>query len=72
MSALTLATMTIEEKIQTMENLWDDLCSKANSLASPSWHKQLLSQREADVKQGIDDFVDWDTAKEQIKKQIKK
>ncbi|MBI5416450.1 addiction module protein [Candidatus Poribacteria bacterium] len=29
--------MSSNEKIRTMESLWDDLCKKAESLSSPSW-----------------------------------
>jgi len=70
MSTLALDTMTIEEKIQAMESIWDDLCSNADKLTSPSWHKHILAQREIDAIKGNDDFVDWSTAKEQIKKDI--
>jgi TnpA family transposase len=36
--------MTTEEKIRAMEKIWDDLCKKAGSLSSPSWHKDVLHQ----------------------------
>jgi hypothetical protein len=31
-STLPLETMLVEEKLQAMESLWDDLCSKAGGV----------------------------------------
>ncbi len=39
--SLPLETMTIEEKIQAMKTIWNDLCGRAESLASPDWHQEL-------------------------------
>lgn len=63
---LPLEEMSTEEKIQTMETLWDDLCKKADSLSSPSWHKDILNEREKRIKNGDDEFVDWEKAKKHI------
>ena len=63
---LPLEEMSIEEKMQTMETLWDALCKKADSLASPSWHKDILNEREKRIKNGDDEFVDWEKAKKHI------
>ena len=32
-SRLPLEKMSVEEKIQAMESIWDDLCGRADSLA---------------------------------------
>jgi len=64
---LPLEKMSTEEKIQTMETLWDDLCKRADSLLSPSWHKDILQEREERIKSGDDEFVDWEKAKKHIR-----
>jgi hypothetical protein len=64
---LPLESMSIEEKIQTMESIWEDLCTKADNLPSPPWHEQILNDREEGVKRGEDQFVDWETAKKNIR-----
>jgi len=33
--SLSVEKMSIEEKFQTMETIWDDLCKKADSISSP-------------------------------------
>ena len=67
---LPLEKMSVEEKIQAMETIWDDLCSRANSLASPDWHGEVLAEREAAIERGDDEFIDWETAKQNIKKEL--
>lgn len=68
--SLPLDKMSIEEKIQTMETLWDDLCKKENNLSSPTWHKQILQEREKQIKKGSDAFEDWEKAKKHIRDSI--
>lgn len=68
--SLPLKEMSIEEKIQAMESIWDDLCGRADSLASPAWHGELLAERESALQGGDDEFIDWETAKQNIKKQL--
>ena len=67
---LPLEQMTIAEKMRTMENIWDDLCKKADGLPSPAWHKQVLKEREDRIKSGVSKFVDWEDAKKNIRKSI--
>ena len=40
---------------------------EADSISSPSWHKNVLQEREEQIKTGVDEFMDWDKAKKQIK-----
>lgn len=58
-----LHQMSVAEKIHIMESVWDDLCRQANEFASPMWHNDILDEREADLKHGFDEFIDWDIAK---------
>ncbi len=62
-----LEHMSIEEKIRAMETIWDDLCKKADSISSPSWHKDVLADREEQVQNGTDQFIDWNQAKDYIR-----
>lgn len=62
---INISTMTTEEKLQTMEILWDDLSSKGD-VQSPDWHFAELAKREIDIKNGTDEFVDWDQAKKEL------
>ena len=69
-NTLPLDKMSVEEKIQAMESLCDDLCSKADGVSSPPWHEEVLAARDAMQKRGNDEFEDWDAAKRNIKNKI--
>jgi putative addiction module component (TIGR02574 family) len=69
-AAAELKQMTVREKIQLMEALWDDLCGAEETIPVPDWHKAVLDERERQVVAGEAKFVDWDAAKERIAKRI--
>ena len=66
--SIPLEKMTVDEKIQAMETLWDDLCQKAGSLSSPDWHRQVLQEREAGIKERREEFISLEKAKELVLK----
>lgn len=68
---LQLDRMTTRDKIRAMESLWDDLCKHADAVASPSWHKDVLSKREKSLAKGKEKFNAWDGEKERIRKSCK-
>jgi putative addiction module component (TIGR02574 family) len=63
---LQLDQMTLEEKLRTMEALWDNLCQHEETIPVPQWQKDLLDERERLIKQGRAQFSDWETAKKRI------
>ncbi|MDA3925854.1 MAG: addiction module protein [Kiritimatiellae bacterium] len=65
-TTLNLKEMTTSDKISAMEMLWDDICRDVPNMNSPKWHGELLKQREQNVKNGTDEFVDWEEAKQDI------
>ena len=69
-NTIPLENMSVEEKLQAMESLWDDLCSKAAGVSSPAWHEDLLAERDAMQKRGDDEFEDWAAAKRNIRSKV--
>jgi hypothetical protein len=69
-STLPLDKMSLEEKLQAMESLWDDLCNKAGGVSSPARHEGVLAERDAMQKRGDDQFEDWEAAKRNIKNKV--
>ena len=69
--ALPLDQMTTAEKLGVMEAIWADLSRNEREIESPVWHQQVLSEREARVRSGEERFMDWDTAKEQLRDRLK-
>ncbi len=53
-----------------MEALWDGIAPHEAELEVPLWQKNLLDEREQLIREGKASFIDWETAKRQIKDSI--
>lgn len=69
--ALKLDEMSLAEKLQAMEDLWNDLCHRVEDIAMPEWHGEELSVREKDLQAGKDRFSDWESVKSEIRESVK-
>ena len=69
---LPLNEMSLPEKLQVMEALWEDLSRNSDALDSPAWHEAVLEERERRIGAGEAQFSDWDTAKADIRKRGEK
>jgi len=67
---LPLKDMTLQEKLDAMESLWEDLVRTPEAIDSPAWHKDVLDERFRSLKDGKTQFVDWGTAKEELRKKL--
>ena len=55
------------EKLQIMEQLWDELSRSPNDVESPAWHADALHEAENAVAKGGADFQDWEQVKERLR-----
>ncbi|MBT6563290.1 MAG: addiction module protein [Candidatus Scalindua sp.] len=55
--------MSIIERLQAMEELWDSLCHEENEIESPGWHKDILESRRKKIKEGDAEFVSLEDLK---------
>ena len=62
--------MSLQEKLFTMEALWDELNSDESQVPVPQWHKDLLDARDLLVREGKAHYVDWEVAKKEIQDSI--
>jgi len=70
-AVLPLDKMTVAEKLRVMEMLWADLSRNEDQIESPAWHGDVLHDRDAAIKSGKEKFVDWETAKKQLRDRLK-
>ena len=70
MTTLALKEMTLREKLAAMEALWEDLSRTPEAIESPSWHKEVLEERQQRVAEGKAKYADWKTAKADILRQV--
>ena len=45
MSIVEIDKMSLSDRLQTMEQLWDSLCRDESILESPPWHEDVLQER---------------------------
>jgi hypothetical protein len=70
LAELPLKNMTLEEKLLTIETVWDDICHGKEDIPTPAWHEDVLRLREQQIKSGHSKFYDLDEAKNILKKRL--
>ena len=60
--SLPLKEMTVAEKIELMEKLWEELSSKDSSYAPPAWHGEVLAARKKMAERGEAGFTEWEVS----------
>jgi len=66
---LPLNEMIAEEKVETMEAKWQSLSTIPEAIESPAWPDEELRVREANIASGETNFVEWEKAKAEIRRQ---
>jgi len=65
---LQLNTMSVGEKVQLLEQVWDDLCRQSGEIRSPDWHAAILNERMRQIENGTMSVSPWTEAKERLQK----
>jgi hypothetical protein len=63
---LAIDQMTIQEKLQAMEALWNDLCRHEENVPVQQWQKDILDERKKLIETGQARFTEWEEAKKRI------
>ena len=67
---VSLENLSVAEKLELMEKLWDDLSRRPEDVPSPQWHGDVLAERIAAVRDGRTDFVQWNDAKKRLRERL--
>jgi hypothetical protein len=59
--------MTVFERLQAMESLWNTLVYENPDIDSPEWHKDILSARKSKIESGEARFISLEKLKEYYK-----
>lgn len=68
---LPLNEMSVAEKLQAMEDIWNDLSQKPAEIPSPEWHADVLRARQQRINNGEAKFYDIEDAKQRLTEIIK-
>jgi hypothetical protein len=66
--AAEIEQMTVAERLQVMELLWASLSRVPDSVPSPDWHGQVLSERLARIERGEAEFLTIQQLKVRLQK----
>jgi Putative addiction module component len=64
---LPLSKLTLAQKLDLMEAIWNDLAKHERALESPYWHEQVLRDREEALASGKAIVSSWADAKVRIR-----
>jgi putative addiction module component (TIGR02574 family) len=66
MSIAEIRQLTLGEKLQIMESIWEDMCKTADGVPVYDWQKNLLDERQKAVEEGREKIMDWDEIKHSL------
>lgn len=63
---LAIETLSVEEKVDLMDRLWESLAKSPENIPSPAWHGEVLAARQAKMDRGESKPIPWEEAKRQV------
>jgi len=63
MNTIEIKKMSIIERLQVMEALWDSLLYEESDIESPEWHRDILEDRKRKIKKGKAKFISLEELK---------
>lgn len=66
-AASEIERMSVEERLQAIELLWDSISRLGAAVASPAWHGEILAARRARVDAGEGQFLSLSEARDRLK-----
>lgn len=69
-STIQIEQMSRAEKLQAMEAIWVELSKAEAEIESPAWHEDALRETEQRVAASQERIADWETAKQELRRQL--
>jgi putative addiction module component (TIGR02574 family) len=62
--------MTVEDKIDYVQALWDRIAASPESVPVPDWHAKLIDERLTDLEANPQDSVPWEEVRDELRAQL--
>ncbi len=62
--------LSVQEKLDYLESLWDRIAANAESIAVPDWHREVLDERLRDLQASPDAGDTWDVVQERLRRKL--
>ena len=66
MTVADISKLSLREKLQVMEGIWEDLRGRINFMDVHAEHRQILDERRAKVASGESAVIPWDRVKNSL------
>jgi putative addiction module component (TIGR02574 family) len=63
MNTIEIKKMSMIERLQTMEALWDSFLDEESEIESPEWHRDIIEERKRKIKNGKAEFFSLEELK---------
>jgi putative addiction module component (TIGR02574 family) len=63
-----LSDLSVVEKLQLVEGLWDQIGASSEPLPIPDWQKEELEKRRKNYQANPQSGIAWDNAKQRIRR----
>jgi putative addiction module component (TIGR02574 family) len=63
--------LTVEEKLDYVESLWDRIAAKPETVPVPDWHLEVIEQRTRDGQAGAHHGRSWDDFREELRAKLR-
>ena len=67
---LPLEKMSVAEKLEVIDTIWQDLRRNKSQIPVPEWHKQILESRRRAFERGEIGYTNWEDAKKDIRRRV--
>ena len=67
LSAVSVFDLSPSEKLQLVEDLWDDLAASRCDVPVPNWQVEELERRRANLMSNPASGLDWDEVKRRVR-----
>ncbi len=63
---ISIASMSVAEKVRLLESVWESLCGHPGDVQSPEWHREVLEDRRRRLEDGRATVSTWADAKARL------
>ena len=67
MTSASIFDLSSSEKLQLVEDLWDDIAAEPDGVPVHDWQKQELARRKANLRENPASGLSWDEVKHRVR-----
>ncbi len=60
--------LSLEEKVDYVSNLWDAILDSGRDIPVPDWHRDVIADRLAQLRDDPDSALPWDDVRDELRR----